>query len=127
MPLAHIKGSNFHELLVRVNKSWGRLNLYTHFIYNQYGSDVDTVSYGGDIFKSYEDRVSDYGNKTGQGLKNNLFLTKVACNYLLFPETALTLELGYEFRVNQNKIQTDISNYLYISFKSNLWNRNRDY
>jgi hypothetical protein len=127
LPLGHIKGANFHEILMRVNKSWGRLNLYTHFMYNQYGSDVDTINYGGDIFKPYNDRDGDYGHKTGQGLKNNLFLMKVAVNYLLFPESALTLECGYEFRYNQNVIQSDLSNYIYISFKSNLWNRNRDY
>lgn len=127
LPMAHIKGSNFHEILMRVNKSWGRFNLRTLFLYNQYGSDTDTISNGGNIFRSYEDRFADYGNKTGQGLKNNLYKMNIACNYLLFPESALTLELGYELRVNQNRIQTDVSNYLYISLKSNLWNRNRDY
>lgn len=127
LPLAHIKGANFHEILMRVNKSWGRLNLYTFVMYNQYGSDQDTASYGGDVFRSYEDRSSDYGHKTGQGLKNNLFLAKISMNYLLFPESALTLEAGYEFRLNQNRLATNISNYYFISLKSNLWNRNRDY
>ncbi len=127
LPIAHIKGANFHEILMRVNKSWGRLNLYTFFMYNQYGSDLDTASFGGDIFRSYEDRFSEYGNKTGQGLKNNLFLAKVSLNYLLFPESALTLECGYEFRLNQNRIQSEVSNYFFVAFKSNLWNRNRDY
>ena len=127
LPLAHIKGANFHEILMRVNKSWGRLNLYTFLLYNQYGADQDTASYGGNILRSYEDRSFEYGNKTGQGLKNNLFLARVSLNYLLFPESALTLELGYEFRYNQNELRTDLSNYVFISFKSNLWNRNRDY
>lgn len=127
LPIAHIKGANFHEILMRINKSWGRLNLYTFFMYNQYGSDMDSISYGGDIFRSYQERVADYGNKTGQGLKNNLYLTKISLNYLLFPESALMLELGYELRINQNKFTTDVSNYFFISFKSNLWNRNRDY
>ncbi|MEZ4938361.1 MAG: hypothetical protein R2799_12300 [Crocinitomicaceae bacterium] len=127
LPLAHIKGANFHELLMRVNKSWGRLNLYTFFMYNQYGSDQDTASYGGNVLRSYEDRSFEYGNKTGQGLKNNLFLARISLNYLLFPESALTMEFGYEFRFNQNIKQTDVSNYFFISLKSNLWNRNRDY
>lgn len=127
LPISHIKGANFHEILLRFNKSWGRLNLYTHFIYNQYGSDTDSVSYGGNIFKSYEDRDSDYGHKTGQGIKNNLFLAKVSLNYLLFPESALTMELGYELRVNQNQFKTDMSNYIFVSLKSNLWNRSREY
>jgi len=127
LPVGHIKGANFHELLLRVNKSWGRLNLYTQFIYNQYGSDTDTISYGGNIFRSYQDRASDYGNKTGQGLKNNLFMSKISLNYLMYPKIGLTLELGYELRINQNKIQSDYSNYVFLSFKSKLWNRNRDY
>lgn len=127
LPLAHIKGANFHEVLMRVNKSWGRLNLYTFFMYNQYGSDQDTASYGGDVLRTYQDRSSDYGNTTGQGLKNNLFLARVSVNYLLFPESSLTMEFGYEFRYNQNRLQTDISNYVFLSLKSNIWNRNRDY
>ena len=101
-PLAHPRGANFREYLGIVNYSLNRFDFALQGMYTKYGSDPDDMTnMGGDIFKSYENLPNYYGNKIGQGVKNNLYYADAKVAYVLNPKYNLRLELGYTHRIRQ--------------------------
>ena len=105
-PLAHPRGANFRELLGILNYSWNRFDFSGKALYSNFGTDPDAdTNMGGDIFKSYTYYPEKYGNKIGQGVKNNLYYADFRAAYVLNPKYNLRLELGYTQRFR--KIEGD--------------------
>lgn len=101
-PLAHPRGANFRELLGILNYSWNRFDFSGKALYSNFGTDPDLdTNLGGDIFKSYRDYPEKYGNKIGQGVKNNLYYADFRAAYVLNPKYNLRLELGYTQRIRK--------------------------
>ena len=75
-PMAHLWGSNFRELVLIGRYNYKRWFADTKLIIGQRGfdfnTDEDSFSYGGDIYRDYNDRVSDTGITIGQGNKTSL-------------------------------------------------------
>lgn len=84
-PLAHPFGANFGEQVLNIryqfSKKW-LLNIKGFQFYK--GLDVDTESYGGDIFKPYTLRYADTGHSIGQGLRSDVQLISTDLSYELF-------------------------------------------
>jgi len=98
-PLAHPRGANFREVIGLVNYSWKRFDFAGKGMYSVFGTDPDaTTNMGGDIFQSYSSIPEMYGNKIGQGVKNNLYFADFRAAYVLNPKYNLRLELGYTQR-----------------------------
>ncbi|GAA4377811.1 capsule assembly Wzi family protein [Hymenobacter koreensis] len=77
-PLAHPMGANLREVLgVLSYQPLPRLSLVGKAFYVQQGLDnvnelgVET-NYGGNVLKPYTNRVQDFGNSVGQGVRYNL-------------------------------------------------------
>lgn len=101
-PLAHPRGANFRELVGLVNYSWNRFDFSLEALYSMYGTDPDVdINYGGDIFKQYNNVPSLYGNKIGQGVKNDLMFADFKAAYVFNPKYNLRIEAGYTHRVNK--------------------------
>lgn len=101
-PLAHPRGANFREVVGLLNYSWKRFDFSFEGLYSLYGTDPDqATNYGGDIFKSYNDFPNMYGNKIGQGIRNNLYYTDFKAAYVFNPKYNLRIEAGYTQRVNK--------------------------
>ncbi|MVZ61406.1 gliding motility protein RemB [Sphingobacterium humi] len=104
-PLAHPRGANFRELLGIANYSWNRFDFSLQGLYSMYGTDELTptgyLNWGGDIFQSYNSAPNTYGNKIGQGVKNNLYYADFKAAYVLNPKYNLRLEVGYTQRYNK--------------------------
>lgn len=101
-PLAHPRGANFRELVGIANYRWNRLNFALQGVYSLYGTDPATgENMGGDIFKSYRDYPSRYGNKIGQGVRNNLFYIDAKVGYVLNPTYNLRIEGSFTQRYNR--------------------------
>jgi hypothetical protein len=58
----------------------------------------EVVSYGGNIYQSYEDRFGDTGNILAQGNTATIFIVDLQGNYLLNPSNNLSLFAGLSFR-----------------------------
>ena len=90
-PMAHLWGSNFRELVLIGRYNYKRWFADTKLIIGQRGfdfnTDEDSFSYGGDIYRDYNDRVSDTGITIGQGNKTNSFMWEHQMGYLLNPDT----------------------------------------
>ncbi len=121
-PLAHPRGANFREVLGLLNYSWNRFDFSFEGMYTMYGTDpADGTNYGGDIFKPYENYPQWYGNKIGQGVKNNLYYADFKAAYVFNPKYNLRLEAGYTHRLNYVKGQeTQKSGVVTIGLRSSF-------
>ncbi len=127
--IAHLWGGNFWEVvgIARYSKNrwFGDLKL----ILGEKGFDFENadVSYGGDIYVSYHERVSDYGNEVGQGNTTNIFITDMQGGYIVNPVTNLKLFAGFTFRdfsplQSGTKVQDDQTTWFTVGVKSDLFN-----
>lgn len=97
--LAHAWGANFWEAIGIARYKKDRWNGYAKLIFGKRGFDKgDGVSYGGDIYQSYDDRVGDTGNEIGQGDTASIFMIDTQVNYLLNPSNGLSLFAGLSYR-----------------------------
>ena len=80
---------------------------------------MDTANYnfGGDIYKSYQTRSFDYGNKLLQGLKNNSLFIETSINYIINPVTNLRVEVGllYNREKNKNSTQNNLTTFYWLA------------
>ena len=106
--LAHPRGANFRELLGMINYSWKRFDFTVQGLYSKYGTDPNAnTNMGGDIFQTYINVPNIYGNKIGQGIKNDLYYGDLKAAYVLNPKYNLRFELGYTQRYQ--KIENDLT------------------
>ena len=86
-PLTHPMGANLTEVLgVLSYQPLPRLMLVGKAIYTEQGLDLTNAdlkgqNYGGDVLKTYNTRVSEYGNRVGQGNKGRLLHTDFTATY----------------------------------------------
>ena len=130
-PMAHLWGANFRELVLIGRYNYKRWFGDAKFIIGQRGfdfnTDEDSFSYGGDIYRDYNDRNADTGIKIGQGNKTNSFMTEIQAGYLLNPATNLKLFTNIIYRdFNPDAItaSTKDSNTLWFSvgLRTDLFN-----
>jgi len=97
-PLAHQLGANFYEGIAEIYLEHNRFFAEGMFMYAQYGRDPDSLNLGGDIFKSYANPSSIYGNTIGQGIKNEVFLNNLHLGIIINPKINLRASVNYLFR-----------------------------
>jgi len=90
-PLAHPLGGNFYESVSFARFHWGRLITEARYSWARFGSNIDGLNYGHDIFLSYDSPASQYGNYIGQGYDNRLTYKTITCSYLLNPSSLLNV------------------------------------
>lgn len=101
-PMAHLWGANFRELVLIGRYSYKRWFADAKFIMGQRGFDFNTeednFSYGGNIYRNYNDRDADTGIKIGRGNKTNSFMTELQAGYVINPATNLRLFTNIIYR-----------------------------
>jgi hypothetical protein len=99
-PLAHLWGSNFYELIGIARYSKNRWFGNAKLVYGKKGFDFEgqTESYGGNIYISYLDRISNFGNDIAQGNKTDIFIGDFQAGYIVNPSTNLKLFVGMTYR-----------------------------
>ncbi len=104
--LAHPLGANFWEVLGIATYQLKRWYARGELMYSKYGDDPDSkTNYGHDISKPYTNRVNDYGNWIGQGIKTNLLYAQGTIAYVLNPKYNLRLETSLALRQLKNDLQ----------------------
>ncbi len=130
-PLAHPLGGNFWEAIGSLNYSWKRWNVMARGIYAKVGYDYDSTgtpaNYGHNVLLSYDDKVSDYGNETLQGLETTVINGEFRVWYLLNPKSNMVIETGARLRQSENRYGTDNTMYIYFGIRTNLVNRYFDF
>lgn len=99
-PLGHLWGANFWELVGIARYKKDRWSGMAKLVIGKKGFDFvdEAVSYGGNVFQSYNDRLGDIGNSLAQGNEATIFNIDLQGNYLLNPVTNLSLFAGVSYR-----------------------------
>jgi len=133
-PIAHLWGGNFYEVIGIARYSKDRWFGTGKLIAGKKGFDFEgsDISYGGDIWRSYDDRVSDIGNDVGQGNSTNIFIADLQGGYVLNPATNLQIFGGVTFRnfspdQSGNVVSENNTTWFSIGLKSSLFNWYMDF
>ena len=110
--MAHLWGANFSEAVVIGRYHFKRWFADAKFVFGKRGLDFndgnDDFSYGGDIYRNYNERPFDTGVEVAQGNAANVFHAELQGGYLLNPATNLKLFTYLSFRnFNPDAITTD--------------------
>lgn len=100
--MAHLWGANFKEFILIGRYHYKRWFGDAKLIFGKRGFDFNTAedsfSYGGDIYRDYNDRPADTGIEIGQGITTNTFNAEFQGGYLINPVTNLKLFANVSFR-----------------------------
>lgn len=126
--LAHPYGANFMEWNSQLTWKKKRWDVRLNAIYLLRGGDnSDTVSWGGDVLKSYKLRTQEFGYKIGGGVGYNLTKAQLTVGFQLISKWKLraftTLELMYVSKNHQNTCYPGV----YFGIRTELWNDKRNY
>lgn len=96
--LAHPYGANLAELSLHVNyMPMRKLTLSWNSFYNKQGRDTaSVVSFGGNIFNSYNNRPYEYGNSLFNGFPSTVLYSMLNASYEVKPR--LYIDLGCSYR-----------------------------
>ncbi len=98
-PLAHPLGANFIEFVTRGSYKYKRLTFMAELLWAKKGFDIPgDRGYGGDIYRNYDDRISDFDNELLQGNETTITYIEGKASYLINPQTNFVAELGIVLR-----------------------------
>ena len=127
-PLAHPYGGNFYESMSTLNFKYKRWFMATKFIYAVLGLDSNqTISYGQNIYRSYDQRPSIYGNTMAQGLNTTLIFATAKASYLINSSYNLRIEGSIIPRIEQNIYGTKKALIFQLGISTALDNRYLDF
>lgn len=129
--MAHLWGANFSEAIVIGRYNYKRWFADAKMVFGTRGLDfnngTDDFSYGGDIYRNYNDRPFDTSVEIGQGIKTKSFHVELQSGYLVNPATNLKLfaYLSYrDFNPNATTASTFKNDTLWFSIglRTDLFN-----
>jgi hypothetical protein len=128
-PLAHPLGANFSEYLFLINYKWKKFMIDGKIISSQYGGDIkgDPVSYGNNVYVSYNERPADFGIEMYQGDLTTVNLKNFNIAYIVNTKTNLKIKLGItlrDFKNEDGELQTQFINF---GIMSDLFNHYYDF
>jgi hypothetical protein len=126
-PLAHPMGANFRELVTMASYTMGNWMANIKMNFATYGNDTSGLDFGKNIFIPYSQRVNEFGNEIGQGLKTNLTVTDITFSYLLNRRTHMRIEAGATIRKEQNLDWDKQMQYFYFGIRTGLRNLYYDF
>lgn len=127
-PLAHALGANFSEVLLKLRyQIHERLDLESVLFFTKYGEDINGLNYGGNILKSYETRIDNYGNTIAQGNKQTIRQLKLELSYQLFHNCFIDFDYLYRHESFQTANLSNRTNYAGIGFRLNIARQRLDY
>jgi hypothetical protein len=118
--MAHLWGANFSETIVIGRYHYKRWFADAKVIFGvrglDFNNDANNFSYGGDIYRNYNERPFDTGVEVGQGLRTNTFNGNVQAGFIINTASNLKLFADITFRNFNPESQTA------STFKSNtVW------
>ncbi|MEP1488139.1 MAG: gliding motility protein RemB [Algibacter sp.] len=129
--MAHLWGANFSEAILIGRYHYKRWFGNAKFIIGNRGLDfndgTDNFSYGGDIYRDYNDRPFDTGVEVGQGLKAKIFNANLQAGYVINPASNLKIFTDItvrNFNPNATTVSTFKSDTVWFNFglRTDLFN-----
>jgi hypothetical protein len=125
--LAHPLGANFMESGTFLNYRRKHLFFELKCLYAIYGADSANTDYGKNIFLPYANRVHDYHNFVGQGIKTTLTTASFRVEYVPGGQKTTKLELGVIERIEKTSFYTKQTPYIYLGIKTDFVNLYNDF
>jgi hypothetical protein len=122
-PLADPLGANFQEGVFQIRYQTGRWIGNLTVITAMYGLDENNLNYGKNVFANYDTWFQFFGNRTGQGLKTNLFYSELEGRYVINKAMHLELVGRMLYRNESNNQWTQRDNEFTIGLRTNVFNR----
>lgn len=111
--LAHTLGSNFSEFIAIARYQKGRIFGDVKVIVAKRGFEFNTADdslfYGGSIYGSEDNRVSDNGNDLAQGNTTDFLHAELQAGYLINPATNLKIYGSVLFRDFKPTVDTEVN------------------
>lgn len=125
LPLAHPLGANFREgMLIIRYKPFNNIYLQTTFLNALYGEDEPGENWGGNILLPHQTRQQGYGNKTGQGARNNVMAINTDISYEFYHNYFVDLHLMWR-RTTSSEVMNQ--HYIGSSVRVNINSTRLDY
>jgi hypothetical protein len=118
--LAHPMGANFMESVNVLRYRKDNWLFEGKFIYANYGLDTNSISYGGNIFKSYLLRDGEYNHEMIQGLDTKLYLWQFRAEYILNATWDMRLMAGISTRVEQSVVHRKEELYFFFGISTDI-------
>ncbi len=123
-PLAHPYGANFREGLFVADLVRERWWFSLRTALARIGTDpYPSTNYGGNIYRSYIDRVSTYGHEIGQGVRWDMMTSILSISYLFVPSNNLRAGIGYGYRSMRSDNWSDADHFVALSLYAGLSRR----
>ena len=101
-PFAHLWGANFKELVLigryHYKRWFGEAKLVAGLRGFDFNDGTDDSSYGGDIYRNYNDRAFDSGVEIGQGIKTKTINASIQGGYLINTASNLKIFADISYR-----------------------------
>lgn len=127
-PLAHPLGAGFVEFLgVARYQPVKNLYLEAKAMYYQQSTDTGGVNFGGDIFKDYDTRNSNYGVTLINGVRAQCALINFTASYELKENLFIDAGVTYRKKAYENIFPTETTTYFKGGLRLNIVRRDYDY
>lgn len=120
--LTHPFGANFAEGIAQIRYVRGRFACTAKLMLIKKGTDTDSLSYGGNIYKSYNLRPDNYNIHFFQGNSVNYKIFDIKLSYLINPKFGFMYHTGIFCRSESGMSENRKSFILYFGFSSALNN-----
>ncbi len=129
--LAHPWGANFYETILIGRYTKDRWYGIAKAIYGERGYDIltdgDNAFYGGNIYGSEDNRISDNGNETTQGNTSDFFYGHLEAGYVINPASRLKVfgQLIYRSQnpqFNNEVVRAESTMWLNIGLRTDIMN-----
>ena len=126
--LAHPWGANFEEWLVRAHYRIGRWSFLAAFHQGRTGRDAPGENWGGDPFKSFDERSADTGVFTPQGNIGDITYIRAEAAFTINPKYNLDVHAGFQDRRETSRVGGfPDSRWAYFGLRTNLYASYQDF
>ncbi|MGI0105543.1 gliding motility protein RemB [Salinimicrobium sp. WS361] len=119
--MAHLWGANFRELVAIARYKTGRYYGHVKAIYGERGFDFleNGAYYGGNIYRTEEDRPFETGVEIGQGNTTQSFFSQAEVGYIVNPVTNLKFFGSFIYRNFDPEVNT-VNNFKNTTYWFNI-------
>ncbi len=134
--MAHTLGANFSEFIAIARYDYGRIFADAKVIVAKRGLEFNTAEdnlfYGGNIYGTEDNRVSDLGNDVAQGNTTDFFHMEMQAGYVINPATNLKIYGSVIFRdfspmENTETVYENKTTWLNFGLRTDLFNWYNDF
>lgn len=127
LSLAHPLGANFEEILFRINYSWKNWFVSGHVNYAERGVSPLGTNFGENLQYSNVSRTKEYENHTTQGIFQSRLFSEISLAYLFQDKWNATASLNYRIHQIHQAGNTQSNQMIYLSVRTQIFNRYFDY